>query len=243
MGFDLNKKYGTLKPTGKLEIRKTGKNQRSTKFYEIVCSNCNNTKFMRVDKIRNAKSCGCVVYVTNKSFVKENEKYGKWLTTGKQETRNCGNVYVEVVNKNGDVSWKQYSKLKNPKGHQPMYKSWCSMKERCDNPNHHAYYRYGGRGIIYDKRWKTFKNFRKDMYPNHKVGLQLDRVNNDGDYSKDNCKWVTLKENQQHKSTTYEMYVGGKLVSLAEFCRHHGLNYKTAGNKVRENKVTMQELQ
>jgi len=64
------------------------------------------------------------------------------------------------------------------------------------------------------------------MHETHKDGLQLDRIDNDGDYTKDNCRWVTLKENQQHKSITYKMYVNGEICSMVKFCEHYKLPYR-----------------
>lgn len=77
--------------------------------------------------------------------------------------------------------------------------TWRNMKNRCDNPNHTLYEYYGGRGITYDKRWKLFKNFCEDMLPTYEIGLSLDRINNDGNYTKENCKWATQKEQAKNR--------------------------------------------
>lgn len=66
--------------------------------------------------------------------------------------------------------------------------------QRCTNPNVEAYKNYGGRGITVCKRWESFSNFVDDMFSTFEEGLLLERKDNDGDYSPDNCCWATRKE-------------------------------------------------
>jgi len=80
------------------------------------------------------------------------------------------------------------------------YSAWAEMKKRCDNPKQVFYYRYGGRGITYQKDWSGFVNFYRDM-GDCPDGLELDRINNDGNYTKENCHWVTHKENCNNRCT------------------------------------------
>jgi hypothetical protein len=75
----------------------------------------------------------------------------------------------------------------------PTYISWCSMKQRCLDPNRKDYHYYGGRGIKVCERWHKFENFLKDM-GERPEGKTLDRKNNDGNYIPDNCQWATSKE-------------------------------------------------
>lgn len=75
------------------------------------------------------------------------------------------------------------------------YRSWVCMKQRCSNPRNKDYKWYGGRGISYDPRWEAFEEFLLDMGESPGKGWSLDKIDNDGDYCKANCQWLTLSDN------------------------------------------------
>ena len=82
------------------------------------------------------------------------------------------------------------------------------MRDRCNNPNHHKYYRYGARGIKVCERWDLFKNFVEDMGARPE-GHTIDRINNDGDYTPENCRWATKKEQQRNTSRNKNITIDG----------------------------------
>lgn len=93
-----------------------------------------------------------------------------------------------------------------------LYKVWQGMKTRCTNRKAINFDNYGGRGISYDKQWEHFENFFQDMGYDYKEGLTLERKDNTKGYSKENCKWVTPKEqNENMRCNVYIAYQGDKL--------------------------------
>lgn len=83
-----------------------------------------------------------------------------------------------------------------------LYDVWKAMGYRCYNPNHSNYKNYGGRGVTVCDEWrKGFSQFREWAIPLWGPGLQIDRIDNDGNYEPANCRFVTRKENCRNKRT------------------------------------------
>ncbi len=80
-----------------------------------------------------------------------------------------------------------------------VYYAWIEMWQRCTNPSNKKWARYGGRGITATERWRDFATFIADM-GERPEGASLDRINNDGDYEPDNCRWATSAEQHANRS-------------------------------------------
>ncbi len=106
------------------------------------------------------------------------------------------------------------------------YKSWASMKSRCSNRKNTHYARYGGRGINYDPKWKDFEQFLLDMGPMPQPKMELDRVHNDGNYCKENCRWATRKEQTRNRGgarATRFYSFNGKNMCIADWAKEIGI--------------------
>lgn len=107
------------------------------------------------------------------------------------------------------------------------YSSWRAMKNRCNNPNHKVYDRYGGRGITYDKTWEDFQIFLNDMGLKPDPKMELERIDNDKPYCKENCRWATHKEqtrNRGGKRATRLYTFNGKTLCIADWAREIGIS-------------------
>lgn len=126
----------------------------------------------------------------------------------------------------------------------PFYRTWANMKRRCFNKKHPDWSRYGGRGITVCKEWLKYENFEKEMYEEYGYFLEehgqekvrsmftLDRIDNNSGYSKENCRWITIKEQQQNRrAAKTSILFNGK--SLMKNAREKGIKYGTLTSRIK----------
>lgn len=106
----------------------------------------------------------------------------------------------------------------------PEYRTWSHMKGRCENPTDHKYPIYGARGIVVCGRWQKFEAFLEDMGEKPSPAHSIDRIDNNGPYSPDNCRWATRHEQAQNKSTNIHVVISGQPVTMMEAERRLGIS-------------------
>jgi hypothetical protein len=136
-------------------------------------------------------------------------------------TRSCGCLRAESM-ANRKTSLKHGEAAKRT----PEYRSWRAMRTRCENPNHHAYSKYGGRGIKVCERWKDYPNFLADMGRRPTLDHSLDRIDPDGNYEPNNCRWATSKQQINNRREEFHHHIEwqGERLTLSEAADRVGIS-------------------
>lgn len=121
------------------------------------------------------------------------------LTNGKSKSCGCYRVDIKTIHGHNPKRGKRSKE----------YSVWSNMIQRCENPKNRAYANYGGRGVRVCARWRSFDGFLADMGLLPFDGAQIDRINNDLGYSKENCRWVTQQENLKNRRRSGPLPAGG----------------------------------
>lgn len=120
-----------------------------------------------------------------------------------------------------------------------LFRIWCHMKERCSSTNHKSWKRYGGRGIRVCDEWASdYEAFKKFALENGwREGLQVDRIDNNGNYEPNNVAFVTPKENANNRGNNVHVEIRGCQMTLAEAARKYGLSYAKVWHRYRAGKT------
>ena len=133
-------------------------------------------------------------------------------------TRSCGCLHLETVKANGKTHGLSNTHL---------FRIWCDMRKRCTNPNQKHYHRYGGRGITVCEEWQSFELFYKWAMANgYQDNLTIDRIDNNGNYEPNNCRWSTQKEQQNNRSTNKLITFDGETLNLTQWSEKTGISYR-----------------
>jgi hypothetical protein len=101
---------------------------------------------------------------------------------------------------------------------------WQNMRARCTNPNNPRYADYGGRGIHVCERWNDYANFLADMGRRPGRGYSIERIDNDGPYSPENCRWATNLEQRRNTRQTRTLTFNGKTQCLTDWAAETGIS-------------------
>lgn len=216
-------------------------------YWECRCE-CGGTKRVTPGRLRsgNTTSCGCQ---WRKIKDETGKQYGRLTVNSLSHqdpsgaafwnaTCNCGvSIVVSGASlRNGHTrSCGCYAKeqriianTKHNRSNTALYRVWTAMKQRCTNSNASGYKDYGGRGITYHPDFETFEGFYayvKDLYV---PGLEMDRIDNDGDYTYGNLRWATHREQMENTRRTAVLTraVDSTKVTLRRMAEEHGLTPK-----------------
>lgn len=147
-------------------------------------------------------------------------------------TKSCGCYRREVSSKNKGRSPTHGHKRRGQRT--LTYSVWTNMKARCYNPSNISYRNYGGRGIAVCERWrKSFENFLNDMGEKPTVYYQIDRIDNEGNYEPDNCRWVTRIQNGRNTRHNRLLTYNGKTQCISAWSEEIGIHTTTLRGRLK----------
>jgi transcription elongation factor Elf1 len=111
------------------------------------------------------------------------------------------------------------------------YNTWVRMRQRCENQTDKSYKNYGGRGIRVCERWHKFENFLEDMGPRPR-GRSIDRIDNDGDYTPDNCRWAASSAQNNNRRDNNYIFFRGQKKTLSQWAFALGINYHSLSSRL-----------
>lgn len=131
-------------------------------------------------------------------------------------TKSCGCIRIEAITKHGNSN-------------HPLYNTWRNMIRRCYDERNQLFQYYGARGISVCDEWHGedgFRRFGEDVGPKP-VGLTLERINNDGPYSRENCEWATYTTQERNRRYNHLVTFEGKTACLSEWAATLGISHAT----------------
>lgn len=194
-------------------------------------------------------------YEVIEEWKKSNKKYVKLRCRKCNRVQDISYVgFKKRINEHGKICSKNVSKELGGYSKCHFYRIWCNMRTRTTNNNSPNWKNYGGKGINSDE-FEYFVDFYDAMYESYRKHIEiygekettLDRIDNEGNYCKNNCRWLTWNEQANNKSTLLKFKAkepNGMIhegENLKKFCEEHGLNYPSVisgifqGNKTWKN--------
>lgn len=114
-----------------------------------------------------------------------------------------------------------------------LYRLWVGMRERCNSPKSSSYKNYGGRGIAVCQRWDDFETFMNDVGPKPSPKHSIDRIDVNGDYCPDNCRWATTKEQANNVRRNRRIEHQGCIRNLCQWAELFGLKPAVLGKRLK----------
>lgn len=200
--------------SGRLVIVKTaGKASNRARLVECICD-CGNKTICRWDGFQQGKtkSCGC-------------------LNREQQRKNGLKTIHIAIQ-----------SKVTHNLTNHPLYNTFKRMKRRCLNPKDKNYASYGGRGIAICKEWLNDVSLFVEWSTKNgwKRGLSIDRIDNDGNYTPENCRWVDQKTQCNNTRRTKFLVFKGRRQSITQWAEEFNLDPSNVGRRLK-NGWTIEE--
>jgi len=112
-----------------------------------------------------------------------------------------------------------------------VYSSWQHLKDRCLNKNNTEYNYYGGKGIEVCEKWLNFTGFLEDMGDRPR-GKTIDRIDINGNYNKENCKWSTFTDQMNNTRRSRYLTYNNQKQTVAQWAKERGMNYSTLSTRL-----------
>lgn len=152
---------------------------------------------------------------------------GNKLRSG--NTRSCGCFREE----NRTNLRKTHGMSASGKKKNRLYNIWLGMKSRCESQTHPEYPLYGGRGISVCSEWHSFEAFALWAFScGYQEKLSIDRIDVNGPYSPENCRWATNEQQQNNKRNNHLLTVDGETHTIAEWSKISGIKYDTIERRI-----------
>lgn len=176
------------------------------------------TVILETDERKN----GYVLYLVECRCGELSKVSGSYLR--KYPDKLCRKCTCKKVAKTGKSNhFYRHGQSQRSMGKTSVYNSWISMRSRCNNKNDDQYKDYGGRGIKVCDRWSDFSLFYEDM-GDRPEQFQLDRIDNDGSYCKENCRWAHILTQANNRRTTTYFLIDGNKIPRADLERTLGIS-------------------
>lgn len=141
--------------------------------------------------------------------------------------KSCGCLVKEIMHT-------QKYGLKHGDTHKDLYNVWVNMRQRINNPKNKAYKNYGGRGISICEEWNDYINFRNWALENgYRNGLSIDRIDVNGNYCPENCRWADFETQQNNKRYNRLISYNGKTQTITQWSKEIGINRNTLEGRLK----------
>lgn len=155
------------------------------------------------------------------------------------KSKSCGCLRVEMIKENGYLEKATAKVTKHSSSHSRLYNTWHDMKARCNYKKCSEYKNYGLRGIKVCEEWeKSFSNFQEWAMKNgYKEDLQIDRINVNGNYEPNNCRWVSPLLNSNNKRNCLYVIYKGEKITLTQLSRNVNIPFSTLKYHYKKGKL------